>query len=94
MKTFKDLKFKGWSKFGVDGRASMLFDNGYGVSVVYGDKSICKTNSMSPYELAVFTHKGVEDSSITILKEIGYLTEEKVTKAMIEVQGYSKANIK
>ena len=86
MKTFKDLDFKAHAKLGVEGRACLLFDNGYGVSVVHGDESVCKTNKAHPFEMAVIKHKGVDDGSIVLLKEFGYLTEECVTKHMVKIQ--------
>lgn len=83
MKTFGDLKFKPLEIGGV--RATMTFDNGYGVSVIKtpysygGDKGL--------YEMAILGLDGdiVYDTPITN-DVLGHLTEDDVSHYMVKVQ--------
>lgn len=92
MKTFKDLDFKKrkpvWDGEITNQQAVMFFENGYGCSVLLGDSFY--SNGIDTYELAVI--KGNEyrwdltyETPIT-RDVLGYLSEDEVTKAMIEVQ--------
>ena len=86
MKTFRSLIFKPHS-IGIDHdakKAFCKFDNGYGVSVVFGD--MFYSNGIDTYELAIF--KGDEicyDTDITD-DVMGYLTNLEVTEIMKKVQ--------
>ena len=87
MKTFSDLNFKAHPN-GPGTQAILFFPNGYGVSVIAG--SIFYTNCEEPYELAVLLG-GEKKPSLTYATPItndviGYLTEEKVTAIMKDVQ--------
>ena len=84
MKTFKDLVFKPHSN-GIDGtRAVMVFENGYGVSVIAGP--MFYTDADHPYELAVLRNKLLcYDTPITN-DVIGHLKGRDVTKYMRQVQ--------
>lgn len=94
MKTFKDLEFKS-PPYDVNGRqAKMMFENGYGISVVrfrmYGGFFGSYTNNESEWEIAVL--KGNEknwdlDYSTPITENVcGYLLAEEVTKIMKQIQ--------
>jgi hypothetical protein len=85
MKKFEDLDFVELDR-GMDGvSARMMFENGYGVSVVrhsfsYGGKS-------GLYELAVLDNKGDLTYDTPVTNDvIGYLTPEGVTETMALVQ--------
>lgn len=92
MKTFKDLEFRPHRD--VDGLHSvMMFDNGYGVSVIktpfsYGGK-------MGLYELAVLdSGEDITYNTPVTNDVLGHLSEEEVTKYMIEVQKLLTFNLK
>jgi hypothetical protein len=85
MKTFKDLDLIPFDKYLNGVGARMMFENGYGVSVVchsssYGGKS-------GLYELAVLDVDGELTYDTPVTGDvIGYLTPEEVTKTMALVQ--------
>jgi hypothetical protein len=92
MKTFEDLKFRPHRM--VDGVQSiMMFDNGYGVSVIktphsYGGKS-------GLYELAVLdSNEEITYNTPVTSDVLGYLSEEEVTIYMIDVQKLLTFNLK
>lgn len=87
MKTFEDLKFNA-HQTGYGTRAYIDFENGYGVSVVFGRRWY--SNGVDTYELAVMKNGGLCYSTPITDDVLAYLTEEKVTKAMIEVQKYKR----
>jgi hypothetical protein len=87
MKTFEDLVFvdevmysdKVWS------RSYMIFDNGYGISVIRGPHSYGGQKGL--YELAVLDKDGFITYETPITSDvIGFLKPEDVTKHMIEIQ--------
>ena len=87
MKTFEDLVFvdetmydnKVWS------RSYMMFDNGYGVSVVRGPHSYGGQSGL--YELAVLDDNGFITYGTHITDDVlGFLTPDDVTRHMIEIQ--------
>ena len=99
MKTFKDLIFekhmisKGIERlpFAMRQRwanakqATLTFDNGYGVSIVFGEAFY--SNGIDTYELAILKDgKLCYDTYITD-DVMGWLTEEQVTDIMKKVQG-------
>jgi hypothetical protein len=88
MKTFQDLRLKANSKpYGATLKAIMNFDNGYGVSVLWGGSS--QSDGIDSYELAVL-YKGEVTYNTHITDDVlGYITAEEVTQAMIEVQKLS-----
>lgn len=82
IKTFEDLKFKPFHN-GVVG--VMMFDNGYGVSVVKHDYSYGGREGL--YELAVLDSEGSLTYDTEITGDVlGYLTPEDVSQYMIMVQ--------
>ena len=91
MKTFNDLEFSVHPNYGIgfSTRAKMLFDNGYGVSVITGDNAY--TSGANSYELAVLKVNcdgewGLcHDTHITD-DVLGYLTDNDVTEIMKKVQ--------
>jgi hypothetical protein len=88
MKTFKDLEFKDLvaPDGGIGKRARMMFDNGYGVSVVQTDMTYGGKQGL--YELAVLDDEEggpIYYTSIT-MDVLGWLTEDDVTTHMAEVQ--------
>ena len=91
MKTFKDLNFTAHpisksniKHFKNSKQAIIDFDNGFGVSVVFGNAFY--SNGIDTYELAI-----IKDGSICYSTEItgdviGHLSEQEVTDIMIKVQ--------
>ncbi len=87
MKTFKDLDFEEINEapFMVGKKSRMMFENGYGVSVVshtysYGGKD-------GKYELAVLDSNGDLTYDTPITNDvIGYLTEDEVTDYLAQIQ--------
>jgi hypothetical protein len=85
MKTFKDLEFKQDIQRGLNA-ARIMFDNGYGASVVIGPYTYGGEDGL--YELAVILGsdgKLTYDTPVTDDVE-GYLTEDEVTKLMEQIQ--------
>jgi len=86
MKTFDDLEFKDITvEYNSGVHSRMMFENGYGVSVVKTEMSYGSKEGL--YELAVLDSTGeiTYDTPITT-DVIGWLTEEKVTQTMKSVQ--------
>ena len=84
MKQFKDLQFKKHpQKDGVITR--IIFDNGYGASVVKHEHSYGGDNGL--YELAVLDNEGQICYDTTITNDvIGYLRPMDVTDVMEKIQ--------
>jgi hypothetical protein len=90
MKTFKDLKFETHSiaESGVvcykDAKQAIeQFENGYGVSVLFG--SCFYSNGEDTYELAVLYNDEVTyDSGITD-DVMGHLSEDEISEIMLKV---------
>lgn len=83
MKTFKDLVFESHS-IGNGKHAVLNFDNGYGVSVVFGNMFF--SNGIDNYELAVL-HNGKLCYNTDITDDvIGYIKKSQVTKLMKKIQ--------
>lgn len=92
MKQFKDLVFNphpiaiecGIKNYENAKQAVMYFNNGYGVSVVFG--SCFYSNGIDTYELAILRDADIcYDTEITN-DVIGYLTSDEVSKIMKQVQ--------
>lgn len=86
MKKFKDLEFDEiQNEYQTGVKARMMFENGFGVSVVshtysYGGKA-------GLYELAVLDSNGELTYDTTVTNDvIGYLSPEEVTEIMEQVQ--------
>ncbi len=91
MKTFKDLKFEPHSlaKSGLDKykdakHATETFENGYGVSVIFG--SCFYSNGQDTYEVAVLFGDSITYNTDITDGVIGYLSEDEVTEVMSKVQ--------
>ena len=96
-KTFDDLEFKSWldpfeasdsllTRFQDAKQATMTFENGYGVSVLFGD--IFYSDGESTYELAV-TLEGRIVYPFDVCPNndvLGYITKEQVSEAMMKIQ--------
>lgn len=83
MKTFNDLKFE---RHPYDGeKTSMMFDNGYGVSVITGSMWY-SSGTHENYELAIIDNDSLVYGEITGGDVLGYLTSEEVTDIMKQVQ--------
>jgi len=82
MKTFADLEFKA-HPVGRGLQAKMDFDNGYGVSVLFGTDWY--SNGTDTYELAVFKdgHINYEHTQGDVM---GYKSSDEVTSWMRQVQ--------
>lgn len=84
MKTFDDLNFKS-AGFGRLIQAIIMFENGYGISVVQGDHTY--GGSIGLYEIAVLDKEGHLTYDTPITNDvIGYLTEPEVSDYMIKIQ--------
>ena len=94
MKTFEDLEFRPHRNGGMDGVQSiMMFDNGYGVSVV--KTSFSYGGKIGLYELAVLDSSKRITYNTTVTSDVlGHLSEKEVTKYMIEVQKLLTFNLK
>lgn len=95
-KTFKDLQFRPWLEkrekmplipdYLDAEQAILMFPNGYGVSVLFGN--VFYSDGVDTYELAV-----LHGNKLVYPKEVcpdddvlGYLTKRQVTEAMKKVQ--------
>ena len=84
MKTFKDLQFED-HPIGMGHKwASLTFENGYGVSVIFGD--LFYSDGFETYELAVLYNDEITYNTDITDDVIGYLNESQVTDIMIKVQ--------
>lgn len=85
MKTFKDLQFKPHPMHESGIMSRIMFDNGFGASVVktpytYGGKE-------GLYELAVLDSDGQLTYDTPVTSDVeGYLKEEDVTKLLTQIQ--------
>jgi hypothetical protein len=83
MKTFDDLTFKSAGS-GRSIQAIIMFENGYGISVVQGDHTY--GGSIGLYEIAVLDKEGLNYDTPITNDVIGYLTEPEVSDYMIKIQ--------
>jgi hypothetical protein len=84
MKTFNDLEFKQDIQRGLNA-ARIMFDNGYGASVVVGPYTYGGEDGL--YELAVLGKDGKLTYDTPITEDVeGYLTEEGVTEFLKQIQ--------
>jgi len=82
MKTFKDIVFKPHpSGNGVIG--AIHFDNGYGASIIKCQSGLNKSygGSSGLYELAVLKNGDITSDDVS-----GWLSEEDVTKLLVQIQ--------
>jgi len=84
MKTFNDLVFKQDIQRGLNA-ARIMFDNGYGASVVVGPHTYGGEDGL--YELGVLGKDGKLTYDTPVTDDVeGYLTENEVTKLMEQIQ--------
>jgi len=84
MKTFNDLEFKQDIQRGLNA-ARIMFDNGYGASVVVGPYTYGGEDGL--YELAVLDSNGKLTYETPITSDVeGYLSEDDVTKLLKQIQ--------
>jgi hypothetical protein len=84
MKTFNDLEFKQDMLRGLNA-ARIMFDNGYGASVVVGPYTYGGEDGL--YELAVLDNNGKLTYDTPVTSDVeGYLSEEDVTKLLEQIQ--------
>jgi hypothetical protein len=87
MKTFNDLQFKEHPKGAVYGGiiSRIIFDNGYGATVVQGPHSYGGSDGL--YELAVVGKNDEISYDTPITGDVeGYLSETQVTDLLIKIQ--------
>ena len=84
MKTFKDLQFKPHSVDKKCLHAVIEFENGYGCSVVFGDRFY--SNGIDTYEVAVLYAGAISYNSGITDDVIGYVNDEQVTEIMKQIQ--------
>lgn len=85
MKRFKDLKFE-QMEYPIDGlRGRIIFENGWGISVIQNPFSYGGSDGL--YEIAVLDKDGEisYDSGLTE-DVVGYLTEDEVSDWMEKIQ--------
>jgi hypothetical protein len=84
MITFNDLKFKQDIQRGLNA-ARIMFDNGYGASVVVGPYTYGGEDGL--YELGVLGKDGKLTYDTPVTEDVeGYLTEDAVTKLLEQIQ--------
>ena len=84
MKTFNDLEFKQDMQRGLNA-ARIIFDNGYGASVVIGEHTYGGKDGL--YELAVLGKDGKLTYETPVTDDVeGYLNEDDVTILMKQIQ--------
>lgn len=87
MKTFNDLQFKEHPKGAVYGGiiSRIIFDNGYGATVVQGPHSYGGADGL--YELAVVGKNDEISYDTPVTGDVeGYLSEAQVTDLLIKIQ--------
>ena len=84
MKTFNDLEFKQDIQRGLNA-ARIMFDNGYGASVVVGPYTYGGEDGL--YELGVLGKDGKLTYDTPITEDVeGYLSEEGLTQLLKQIQ--------
>jgi hypothetical protein len=84
MITFNDLEFKQDIQRGLNA-ARIMFDNGYGASVVIGPYTYGGEDGL--YELAVLGNDGKLTYDTPVTDDVeGYLSETQVTDLLIKIQ--------
>lgn len=87
MKTFEDLEFNSMDSYPYNEWARLYFDNGWGVSVVRGERTYGGEKGL--YELAVLKDGDIHyDNDVAKGDVVGWLRPEDVTDAMTLIQGF------
>ena len=84
MKTFNDLEFNELDSFYNGVQARVIFENGYGASVVKHDYSYGGKDGL--YELAVIKDDDLCYTTPVTTDVEGYLSEEDVTELLKQIQ--------
>lgn len=84
MKTFNDLEFNQLDSFYNGVQARVIFENGYGASVVKHDFSYGGKDGL--YELAVIKDDDLCYTTPVTTDVEGYLSEEDVTELLKQIQ--------
>ena len=85
MKQFKDLEFQIMDPFMNGKQARIMFDNGYGASVVSHNFSYGGSEGL--YELAVLGKDGDLTYDTPVTNDVlGWLTDKEVTEYMEDIQ--------
>jgi hypothetical protein len=84
MKTFNDLEFKELDSFYEGIQARMVFENGYGASVVRHNFSYGGKDGL--YELAVIKDDNLCYSTPITTDVEGYLSEDEVSELLKQIQ--------
>ena len=84
MKTFNDLEFKELDSFYEGIQARMVFENGYGASVVRHNFSYGGKDGL--YELAVIKGDNLCYSTPITTDVEGYLSEDEVSELLKQIQ--------
>lgn len=84
MKTFNDLEFNELDSFYNGVQARVIFENGYGASVVKHDFSYGGKDGL--YELAVIKDDDLCYTTPVTTDVEGYLSEEDVTELLKQIQ--------
>ena len=84
MKTFNDLEFNKLDSFYNGVQARVIFENGYGASVVKHDFSYGGKDGL--YELAVIKDDDLCYTTPVTTDVEGYLSEEDVTELLKQIQ--------
>jgi hypothetical protein len=84
MKTFKDLEFKPHTIMMGGVKARIMFENGYGASVVQTSYSLGGKNNL--YELAVLYNNAITDKTPIANDVLGYLSEDDVTFYLNQIE--------
>lgn len=89
MKTFKDLEFKQDPVFPDCEQAIMNFDNGYGVSVLFGNK-FYSNREKNLYEVAILYNGELVQPLTWNDSVLGWVSSYEITKLMLELQNKGK----
>jgi hypothetical protein len=88
MKTFEDLEFKD-RRFDNIEQARMDFENGYSISVIFGEGTYCD-NDGSNYEVAILRNGKITYNTPITDNVLSCQTPEQITAIMKEIQTYEK----
>lgn len=85
-KTFEDLQFKPHYILEEGQHAKIMFENGYGVSVVLGD--VFYSNGIDTYEVAIMDGESIARDKNGDQMVFGRVSKERVTEIMKMVQDF------
>ena len=88
IKTFKDLEFEMHHLLSYEKHAVMEFENGYGISVIFGEQFY--SNGVDTYEVAIIKDNHVCFDTPLTDTVLAYQSEDEVTEIMRKVQELNK----